>query len=318
MQRTDLPKVTIGILCFNAEDSIARAVKSALDQDYLNTEIIVVDDKSSDGSMSLLVEMAKNTNIRVIQHDENLGPGAARNSVIDAAHGEFIAYFDDDDVACSNRVSIQLKTILEYESILETTKIACYASGKRHYPNGYTIELPAIGSSGEVRPHGTEMAKSLLVYERRPGWFFGAGTPTCALMARRSFLLEIGGFDSKLRRVEDIDLAIRMALAGAHFLGSDIHQFDQYATEAPDKSPLRNLEAEQYLVRKHKPFLEGLGLYGYALRWPRLRYWHFTRNYFRFFLDLCVLLSTHPVRASRQLLATGPKRLIHEARMRRE
>lgn len=318
MIRADPPKVTIGILCFNAEATIARAVLSAVEQDYPNTEIIVVDDRSSDGSLDILNEMARENEIHLIKHSHNLGPGAARNSVIDSASGDFVAFFDDDDVACPNRVSVQLNTILEFEVILKTKKISCYASGKRHYPNGYTVDLPAIGSSGKTPPHGVKMAKSLLVYERESEWFYGAGTPTCALMARLSFLQEIGGFDPKFRRVEDIDLAVRMALAGAYFLGSRIHQFDQFATDASDKSPMKNLEAEQYLVRKHQVFLEELGLYKYALRWPKLRYWHFTRNYFRFFVDLCRLLSTNPMRTVRQLFTTGPKRLIHEARMRRK
>ena len=48
MAQTDLPTVTIGIAAFNCEDTLRRAVASALEQDYLNTEILIVDDCSTD------------------------------------------------------------------------------------------------------------------------------------------------------------------------------------------------------------------------------------------------------------------------------
>ena len=50
----DLSKVSICILCYNAEETISRAITSALDQDYPNKEIIVIDDASTDASSKIL------------------------------------------------------------------------------------------------------------------------------------------------------------------------------------------------------------------------------------------------------------------------
>ena len=52
--KSELPLVSICILCFNAENTIERAISSALAQDYKNVEIIVVDDCSTDGSVKIL------------------------------------------------------------------------------------------------------------------------------------------------------------------------------------------------------------------------------------------------------------------------
>jgi GT2 family glycosyltransferase len=194
--------------------------------------------------------------------------------------------------------------------------IACYASGIRRYPNGYTIALPAIGSRGKVAPSGTVVADYLLTFQRQPGYFFGSGTPTCSLMTRRSTLAAVDGFDPELRRNEDADFAIRLALLGGHFVGTTEPLFLQYSTSAPDKSPEQNLEAQQRLVHKHRDYLEKIGGFDYASRWRRLRHWHFSRRYDRFMRELFGLFVRYPCTATLHLLNTGPRRLLHERRMR--
>jgi GT2 family glycosyltransferase len=127
----------------------------------------------------------------------------------------------------------------------------------------------------------------------------------------------VGGFDAKLRRVEDADFAIRLALMGGHFVGTTQTLFVQYSTSATDKSPERNLEAQQRLACKHKVYLESVGRFDYAKRWPRLRYWHFKHRYDRFLAEFTGLLLRYPRAVTWHLLNTGPRRLLHEARMRR-
>jgi GT2 family glycosyltransferase len=156
-----------------------------------------------------------------------------------------------------------------------------------------------------------------LTYRRRPDWFYGSGTPACSLLARRSTFTAVGGFDAELRRVEDADFAIRLGSTGGHFIGTREILFVQHATNAPDKSPERNLEAQLRLACKHRVHLESVGRFEYAKRWPKLRYWHFKRRYGRFFLELLGVLLRYPFAATSHLLNTGPRRLWHERRMRR-
>jgi glycosyltransferase involved in cell wall biosynthesis len=313
------PLVTIGITCFNAADTIARAVGSALAQDWPNLEVVIVDDFSADGSTDVVMSAIEDEpRAKLIRHSCNLGPAAARNTILSEAGGEFIAFFDDDDESLTGRISNQVRTLAAYEQRIGVRLIACYASGMRRYPNGYNLALPAIGSRGEQVPNGPEVADYLLIYRRRSDWFYGSGTPACSLLARRSTFVAVGDFDSELRRVEDADFAIRLGLMGGHFVGTHQILFVQHSTNASDKSPERNLEAQQRLACKHKAYLESVGSFEYAKRWSRLRYWHFSRRYGRFVLEFLGLLLRYPVAATWHLLNTGPRRLWHERRMRQD
>ena len=109
--------VTCGFTTFNAEKTIRRALLSAYNQTYNNIEIIVVDDKSTDNTLIKLQEILYNSPypFKIIKHKENLGVAASRNSILEYANGEFIFFFDDDDLSYPNRVESQINTILDFE-----------------------------------------------------------------------------------------------------------------------------------------------------------------------------------------------------------
>jgi glycosyltransferase involved in cell wall biosynthesis len=313
----DTPLVTIGLTCFNARDTIVRAVSSVLAQDWPNIEVLVVDDASTDDSLARAqAAIAGDPRVRIIGHQRNTGPGGARHTIVSNAKGEFVAFFDDDDESLPSRISKQVATLIAYEQRTGARLVACYASGIRRYPNGYILSLPAIGSRGAEAPSGPSVADYLLIYRRRTGWCYGSGTPACALIARRRTFTAAGGFDANLRRLEDADFAIRLAMLGGHFVGSAEKLFVQYATSAADKAPEKNLEAQLRLAAKNESYLRSIGRYYYARHWPKLGYWHFKRHYGRFLLELAGLCARHPAEVTAQLLTTGPRRLLHERRIR--
>ena len=312
------PLVTVGIACYDAEDTIRRAIRGALSQDWPALEVIVVDDASTDESAAAAeAEIGGSLKARLVRHSENKGPAGSRNTILAHARGAFVAFMDDDDESFPSRVGAQVAVIEAHEQRTGAALIACYAAGRRVYGNGYALDLPAIGSCGEEAPNGSAVADYLLFGCRRSGWFYGSGTPACSLLARRSAFNAVGGFDERMRRVEDADFAVRLALIGGHFIGTLESLFVQYATNAPDKSPEKNLQSEQYIVEKHRRYLESVGRYEYAKRWPELRYWHFKRDYRRFLMELAGLIARYPLTVPLHLLSTGPRRLLHEHRMRR-
>lgn len=315
MTKNDL--ITIGVLCFNAQDTILRALKSALNQDWDNKEILVVDDASTDQSVETIQNFIKqHPNIRLIKHKKNAGPGAARQKVLNEAKGSFVAFFDDDDESLPERLTIQYKHINSHEQHMGEQLIACYASGVRLYPNGYEMHMTAIGAKPEI-PHGPAVADRLLFYGGDSHFFYGAGTPTCSLMARKSTFDAVDGFDPKFRRVEDIDFAIRLALAGGHFIGCPQQLFIQHATEGTDKAPEKNRDAELQLAEKHKDYLKSVGRYTYAKKWPLLRYYHFKGQYLQMLLVLLGLVMRYPIKTSSHFLTTASKRFLHERKMKK-
>jgi len=315
-QRPGVPgRVTIGITCFNAADTIHRALESAFAQDWPDIEVVVVDDCSSDGSAAAVDLLIRGRpHARLVRHAVNAGPGAARNTILAEASGEFVVFFDDDDVSLPNRVRAQVSRIVEYEQAHGVRQLACFASGRRRYPNCYELPLPAIGSRPQV-PSGLRVADYLLFNQREPGVFYGAGTPTCALMARRSTFAALGGFDPTFRRVEDADFAIRLALADGHFIGCDEELFLQYATVAPDKTPGMNVAAELQLIDKHADYLRSRGRYRYARQWFKLRHLHFSGQRWRFLGALMLFLVQFPVAGTRHVLRSAPSRRAHEKKM---
>lgn len=312
-------RVTIGITSFNAENTILRAVHSAVIQDWNDKEIIVVDDCSSDRSANLVEDFAsRRENVRLIRHRENEGAAAARNTILENATGDFVAFFDDDDVSLPNRVRKQVERLRSFGEQNPEVLAICYAAGERRYANGYLKSLPAIGAHAGTEPRGTEVADYLLFFQKIRGREYGSGTPSCSMMASMEVFQRFGKFDKTFRRVEDVEFAIRAALSGIAFIGTPEVLFVQYSTDGEDKTPEKNRDSEIILAEKFREYLEDVGIYYYAKNWPLLRYYHFRRRYGLFLLMFSKIALRHPIRAFSHLLQVGPSRLRHEASMRRK
>src|SRR5262249_57461388 len=112
-----------------------------------------------------------------------------------------------------------------------------------------------------------------------------AGAPACALLARRSTFEAAGGFDPNLRRLEDSDFAIRLALCGGHFAGTTERLYVRHMTGGTEKSAEFDFAARNALAEKHRVYLEAIGRYQYAVRWPPLPYCPFNPRYPQFFFE---------------------------------
>src|SRR5690606_35845723 len=128
------PLITVGLCCYNAADTIERAIGSALAQTWPNLEVLVVDDASTDDSAARVAALTeRHANLRLVRHASNQGPGQARQTLLDNAAGEFVALFDDDDESVPERVAAQHARIVAYERETDAGLVACYASGERLY-----------------------------------------------------------------------------------------------------------------------------------------------------------------------------------------
>lgn len=102
--------VTIIIPTFNRADTIEATVNSCLDQSYLNLEIIVIDDGSTDDTHYLLEKNILNNKIIYI-YQQNSGRSKARNLGLKMAKGEFIQFLDSDDLLEKNKIEKQINKI---------------------------------------------------------------------------------------------------------------------------------------------------------------------------------------------------------------
>ena len=103
--------VSVIITAFNVEQYITRAIESALQQQDVNIEVIVVDDRSTDNTWNI-VRQINDPRVKPIQLEVNGGPSVARNAAIAMASGKWIAILDGDDAFEPSR----LKTLLKHEN----------------------------------------------------------------------------------------------------------------------------------------------------------------------------------------------------------
>lgn len=188
--------VSVIIPAYNAEATIARAIDSALAQDYSPLEIIVVDDGSADGTTAVINRFADRS-VRLVRMVANAGASACRNAGIRAATGQYLAFLDADDEWLPSKISRQLAA---FEACTECSLVTC--DGDLITPEGATVETLLGGLP--VRP--VEEAWRILLAE--------SFIHTSCVLTRRDLVLQLGGFDQTLVVAEDWDLWIRLALAG--------------------------------------------------------------------------------------------------------
>ncbi len=104
-------KVSIIIPTFNRSGTLLRAIDSSLNQTYQNSEVIVVDDGSSDGSSVIMANYAHYKNFCYIKVKKNEGTAQAKNIGILLSRGDAITFHDSDDEALPTKVAEQIKRL---------------------------------------------------------------------------------------------------------------------------------------------------------------------------------------------------------------
>ena len=110
--------VSVIIPVHNKEIHIEATLKSVIAQDYKNIEIILVNDASSDSTLSIAENLLNKSkrNFKIISHEKNSGVSVARNTGFDASNGKYIWFCDGDDLAKINLVSTLVKLAEENDS----------------------------------------------------------------------------------------------------------------------------------------------------------------------------------------------------------
>ena len=114
------PFVSIIIPTYNRAARIPQTLDSIFEQTYKNFEVIIVDDGSTDNTLQVLNEYSakacqKQIKFKVLSQ-KNAGAPAARNNGLKNATGEYVVFFDSDDIMLPERIEIQIKIMLEENS----------------------------------------------------------------------------------------------------------------------------------------------------------------------------------------------------------
>jgi glycosyltransferase involved in cell wall biosynthesis len=254
------PKVSVILPVHNRADVLPRAIRSVLEQELREFELIVIDDGSADASVEV-AESFHDERVRVMRLSKNRGGNVARNEGIRAASAPLIAFLDSDDRYLP-------------------TKLAWVVDEFERRPQ---LDL-LVDSFIKVQPPGAhkgEVVRRNPVIEDRELFRTAMFTrqlwkATPAITVRREIALEAGLFDETLRRLQDFDFLIRVSEI-ANCASTDevlwVKYWDANAISAQDNMIPANVE----LVRRHPEYLRthayrpGLA---YALRlsaWRRIK-----------------------------------------------
>jgi len=187
-------RVSVIIPCKDRSDLLGRALRSVRRQveagcDF-ELEVIVVDDGSEPA-----LDPADGQVDRLVRHETNLGASAARNSGVEAASGDVIAFLDSDDLWHSDKVARQIAFLQQAPS----ERLEVYGAGyltKRRSQAHYSCIVPSEVSDVVGFASGCRFC---------PG--------STALM-RREVFEAVGPFDTSLARLEDVDWYLRFGLLG--------------------------------------------------------------------------------------------------------
>lgn len=135
-----MPKLSIIIPVYNAERTLSHCVESVLSQRFSDFELLLINDGSTDLSLSICNEFAKqDKRVKVIEQ-ENGGVSSARNKGLLQACGDWVTFIDSDDKICEEYFSIfdynPIEDLIVGSIYIETCKVLC------------TLEGPPIGVSG--------------------------------------------------------------------------------------------------------------------------------------------------------------------------
>ena len=196
--------VTIAIAVYNVEKYIEKCIDSALCQDFDDYEVLVVDDRSKDGSISIVERMTQThpngNRIRIVRHEENTGTGGVRNTCIKEAEGEYLLFMDGDDYLASYSVR------LLYDAMVAHNADIVMGNHQRITVNGEVL------STSDYQPGITESEYAIAQWmnDNKTNYYPVA---TWNKLFKTSFLRDNGFECVPWHRQEDIYFALQTSFA---------------------------------------------------------------------------------------------------------
>jgi len=182
---------------YNKRPYVRRAVESVLNQSFSNWEMIVIDDGSTDGSPD---EIPREDQRIKLYHQENSGPGAARNRGIRQAQGEYVTFLDADDYYYPDKLKVEMK-------LLHEERRSQWMMSTFEYEMNGTVTKKNIFDI-----NGRELEAKPQVFEDALRQVLLSGWAPHGLCIRKDLLESIGCYREDMLWLEITELHIRCAL----------------------------------------------------------------------------------------------------------
>lgn len=177
---------------YKRTDTLKRAIESILNQTYINIEVLVVDDNVEGDKYSIILRKIVDSykvdgRVFLVTQPKHINGAEARNAGVRAANGEYVAFLDDDDEWLPTKLEKQMSILETYQDFAGVAGGATLWEGNKEILNY---------ESSQVTPD-TLLLDVLL---RK------VGLATSTFLCKKSAFIEIGGFDTSLKRSQDLQL----------------------------------------------------------------------------------------------------------------
>jgi glycosyltransferase involved in cell wall biosynthesis len=198
--------VSVIVPTYARQSQVSAAIGSILGQSNVgnvHVQIVLVDDASPTP-----IDLHTFPDIQIVRHETNKGAAGARNSGIEAASGDLIAFLDSDDIWLANKLAHQLDLFDELS--------------RTHDPN-----LLAVGAGFYDPDRRSGVLRARLPRDASAPELFASGCWFCPgsalIMSRKAFEI-VGLQDEKMTRLEDLDWFIRFGQSGGKFFSTQSHE----------------------------------------------------------------------------------------------
>jgi len=293
----------IVITCYNSDATIGRAITSALNQIIIPKNIIIVDDNSQDGSIEIINDLkTSNSIIKVLFNDINMGQSYCRNQGVNLSTSEYVMFLDDDDFSLPER------SIMHSNMFQEGAQIS-FVSSIKNYANGYSVACKNTDVNNR-KFHATEMLDYLITGTGQ-NFPYKVYIPASTCAVNVECYKGLGGFDTSLRRLEDVDFAIRVAKEEFCFSWTSEIGVNRFFSHRIDKGRGIDSKYEIMILNKFQGLIENVKFNDIVL-YAKLREIYFGKHYLMGFF----FVMTHPssVKIIRKKVLVLISRVIHDFR----
>jgi glycosyltransferase involved in cell wall biosynthesis len=213
--------ISIIVTSYNHSTYLDQRMVSLLNQTYSNSEIIVVDDCSSDDSAQVLRKYLDHPRVRIVELDRNRGYAYASNLGVSLAHGDYILFAESDDYSEPMQVETLLRSLAEHD-----TAGVAYSRSTMINSSGHIAGNDFQGREKDFRDM---CARDVLIPSRQMRLFFlvACVIPNMsAALIRRDCFNRAGGLSPSYRACADWDFWCRMAeLTDFYYITTPLNNF---------------------------------------------------------------------------------------------
>lgn len=186
------PDISIIVACFNKVTMISETINSVLNQTFTNWELVIIDDHSNDGSSQLVKDNYNDQRIIILENETNRGANYCRNKGLSLAKGNYVMFLDADDLLKETCLQARFSEAMHKPE----SNLFVFTMGVFHTKIGDDSRLWLPQSSSPLKDFLMHRLPWSII---QPLW-------------KKEFVLNLGGFDEKFDRLQDVELNTRALL----------------------------------------------------------------------------------------------------------